>query len=452
MAGLRSSARTYRDEMNIFKQIAQATGESVEDVCQMQEEERNNLICVLGIQQESGETKTVGVEEESEGPSKGGRKRKALQTFLGEKPNKKLNRDTTEGGDDVSLKRNSRGAARKAKLKMSEISKVLDSPNDLDTSNDSDQKIEDFDDVDLVENTCERKDDKKVINVVPQHAAVKEAATIFFNLNLKCPDLLKFVGKAEEILKEDLPELHLHEARRPKFEEGERKGEKHRRAVRSLTSNGSTQSKGTRRSWVKVKILKNKPRILHVTKDGTLGGRQSEEDEETGLFHGVKGDKKKLNFQIGSKNLFDDEDEPIFPTSSGSTFKFRKRPNNPRQIKKSFDFIDEDEDEEDETLSLFDRIKQGKKSQGGGNVQEAKKAVDDVKQSLAKSDDEIQFVKEVKSPQIPEGSRRPIRKASCEEEEKEEFPNKGKVACPLCNLYFSQDDVEDHAASCGAGG
>ena len=421
--------------MNIFKQIAQATGESVEAVCQMQEEERNQLILVFGIQPESRETKEE-TKEDSEEPSNskgGGRKRKALQTFLSEKPSKKLNRNTTDEVEGICLKSSSRATARKAKLKVSEISKILDSHNDADTSNDPDQKIEDFDDFDLISNTADGKRDDEV-------TSDQDTANIFLNLNLKCPDLLKLVRKAEDILKEDLPELNLNEARRPKFEEGEGEGERHRRAVKSLTSYGLTHNKVTRRSWVKVKIIKNKPRTLNVTKDDTLEGRKSEEDDETGLLNGVKDEMKKLNIQNENKNLLDDEDQPIIPTSSGSTFKIRKRPNKPQQRKKSFDFIDEDEKEFDPATAsrktLYNKIKKA------GNV---------VKQSLAKSDDEIQFVKEVKSPQNPQAPRRPMRKASCEGEE-EMFPNKGKVVCPLCNLYFSQGDVEDHAATCGAEG
>ena len=40
----------------------------------------------------------------------------------------------------------------------------------------------------------------------------------------------------------------------------------------------------------------------------------------------------------------------------------------------------------------------------------------------------------------------------CLEEEEEFPPSKGKVACPICNISFSQGDVEDHAATCEAGG
>ena len=303
--------------MNIFKKIADATGDSLEAVYQMQEEERSNLIIVLGIQQETEGTKARDQKEESGEPSKGGRKRKALQTFLSENenPNKKLNRDTTEGEVGVSLKSNTRAAARKANLKVSEINRILDSGNDPEASNDPDQKIEDFDDFDIVGNDAtDGKVDNEVITVVPQNVSKKEASDrdsteILLNLRLKCPDLLKFVRKKEDLLKEDLPELNLNEERRPKFEKGERKGERHRRAVKCLTSNGLIQNKITRKSWVKIKIVKNKPKTLHVTKDGTLGGRESEEDDEAGLFNGIKDDRKKLNIQKENKNLFDNESE-----------------------------------------------------------------------------------------------------------------------------------------------
>ena len=481
MAELRSGKSAYQEDMNIYRKIAEATGDTIEAVCQMQEEERNQLIQVLGIQQERGGTKGGDMEEDNRETSKGGRKRKALQTFLSENPNKKLNRGANEGEEGVSLRNNSRAAARKANLKVSEINKILDS--DPETSTDPDQKIEDFDDLDLVGNAPDGKVEVEATVKVPQQVSdndkddsvpPQDSVTARSNLLTKCPDLLKFIRKAEDILNGDLPEFNLNKERKPKVRELER----HVRTVKSLTSAGLLHSKIEKKSWIKIKVVQSKPKTIHVTKDGTLAGWENEEEEEAGPSTGIKDDQKKLNLQSENKNQFDieDEDEPIVPTASKFNFKIRGR-GKQQQTKKNdfededeedfklpsasrkslyhkikskgkkilrggkadFDFVDGDDDD-DEQLSLFDTLKQGKKTP------KEKKAVDVETQFMDKSDDdddEIQFVKEVQSPQKSQVSRRP----AIFEDEK---TGKVKTDCPICCLSFPQDEVEQHAATCGA--
>ena len=115
MEGTRFSDRAYEDVMDVFRKIASATGESLETVCQMQEEERNNLKSVLGLQQEEGDVGKV--------PPRVGNKRKALQTFQEETSLKRFASDRGEMPE--LLTRSSRVAAKKANLKLSEINKFL---------------------------------------------------------------------------------------------------------------------------------------------------------------------------------------------------------------------------------------------------------------------------------------------------------------------------------------
>ena len=477
MAEVRSSKRTsYQEDMNIYRKIAEATGDSIEAICQMQEKERNHLIQVLGIQRETGATKASDEEQNLPGPSKGGRKRKALQTFLDENPNKKLNR---EGEERLSLRSSSRAAARKAKLKVSEINEILD--------NDPDQNIEDFDDLDLVGNAPEGKVEVEAITKAPEDDSDRheDAGTARSNFRTKCPDLMKFVRKPEDILRGDLPEFDLNKERRSKFGEKEGEGERHMKAVKMLTSYGLFHGQLDRKSWIKIKIVKNKTKTIHVTKDGTLEGRASEDDEEDGRLNVVKDDQKKLNTQKENKNLFDDldEDEPIVPSkfvlkarkgrgklqlskksddfdddedfqppSASRKSLFNKIKSKGKKILKGgkggFDFVDGDDEDDDEQLSLFDQVKQGKKTQTGGNNIKEKQPVDVENQSSAKSsDDEIQIVKEVQS---PHNSQVPRRASIFEDKKNESTPGKGKTACPICGIAFPHNEVEEHAATCGA--
>ena len=47
-------ATSLEEEMSLFSQIALAIGETVENVCNMQEKERNDLISVLGLESQQG--------------------------------------------------------------------------------------------------------------------------------------------------------------------------------------------------------------------------------------------------------------------------------------------------------------------------------------------------------------------------------------------------------------
>ena len=135
--------KAYDDEMEMYKKIAAATGDSLEAVCQMQEEERNNLRIALNLSEEVDMEK---VQEAEASEALKGNKRKALQTFMNENPSKRKKEDQAKQVPVTFLTRSSRAKSKKQKskkanLKVSEINKILESGTDPET--DPDLNIED---------------------------------------------------------------------------------------------------------------------------------------------------------------------------------------------------------------------------------------------------------------------------------------------------------------------
>ena len=456
MAGLRSSDETYKDDMEVFLKIVEATGDSLETVCRMQEEERNNLIKVLGLQREE------------ETLVKTGNKRKALQTFQSEMSKKRFvsgNRevrteDRTEtrigGNDEDDLKientskhsgRSSRAAAQKATLKVSEMLKTSSGPE---SRNDPDQLIEDFDDFD------EEKGEVSTTKVSDQDESdhLRGETKQSLNLSFKFPGLMKFVRKPLDILKGDLPELKLEDPSSRQLKSWSLEdGTKHYELVKSLTREGLTHRQISKKSWVNIKISRNLSKQKSLAIRDKLGTGEEEKPENS---EGLNDEEKRDN----------DEDEvapdrPLKNEPRVTLKSFRKKSQIvPSKLRENgFDFIggngeNDFEAVKDSQKSLFDKIKQSKKINNAATTNNP--SIGD--ENSSKSDDEIQFVKEVKSPHVlsvqPLAKReRDTRKIQnfFDEDEDDSIPSSSKsnmVDCPLCNSSFTAQEVEDHAATC----
>ena len=426
MEGMRFGYRAYEDvmEMDVFRKIASAIDESLETVCQMQEEERNNLKIVLGLQKEEGDVEKV--------LPRVGNKRKALPTFEEEESRKRFASDRRQTSEEMPelLTRSSRVAAKKANLKFSEINKILEN-DDANTSNDSEPLIEDFVDHD------EKKED-----VVSDNIANRKLDNL-----IEYPDLMRFVKRPEDILKEDLPELELDENMRKKFKPRSCRDllAKHSGFVEDLTRDGLRHGKISEKSWTNIQIVRQSRR---ETKNPQVSERNETLTEDIAETSGGPND----NIEKEKKT----SEPPAKKQSKLTLISFKRLsqplPSTSRENGRGFMDDGDSEIDKDSPESLFDQVRRMKKTVNGSGGQPCST----VNGNSPKSDDDIQFVKEVKSPQVP-SDQRLVRRVP--RKIKQLFGEAGDsrppvkretdmVDCPLCSGSFSSHQVEEHAATC----
>ena len=418
MEGTRFSDRAYEDVMDVFRKIASATGESLETVCQMQEEERNNLKSVLGLQQEEGDVGKI--------PPRVGNKRKALQTFEEETSLKRFASDRGEMPE--LLTRSSRVAAKKANLKLSEINQILEN-DDANTSNDPEPLIEDF-------------DDKKKEDVVSSNVPNRKLDSL-----IEYPDLMRFVRRPEDILKEDLPELELDENVRKKFKPRSCRDllAKHSGFVEDLTRNGLRHGKISEKPWINIQIVRHSKRETKNHQVSENNETLAEDISETsgGPDDNIEKEKKTSEPPVKKQTKL-----------KWKSFKRLSQPLPSTSKENGRGFIDggDSETDKDSPESLFDQVRRMKKAVNGSSGQTSST----VNGSSPNSDDDIQFVKEVKSPQVPSDQqlvrRNPRKLKHLFGEASDSRPpvkrEADMVDCPLCNSSFSSYQVEEHAATC----